>query len=197
MESTHTPSGTREDRSVSMGKANLYALALILPVGAIQMAAHGGLHGWGNFTAGFDWWVESGRWVLGLVLGIVVHEGLHGLAWKQAAGLPWLAISFGFNWRALAPYAHCDVPMSARAYRIGAATPGLVLGILPALVGLALGWGAWAVFGVFYTVAAGGDALILWLLRNVPGGWLVEDHPSQAGCYVYVPDGAVQPTLDA
>lgn len=32
--------------------------------------------------------------------------------------------------------------------------------------------------------SAGGDWLILWLIRNVKAGSLVEDHPSKAGCYV-------------
>ena len=38
--------------------------------------------------------------------------------------------------------AHSDAPMTARAYRIGAATPGVVLGLIPALIGLAVESGA-------------------------------------------------------
>ncbi|MEM8559095.1 MAG: DUF3267 domain-containing protein [Bacteroidota bacterium] len=179
-----------------MKAANLYALGFILPTGALLIAAYGSLHGWSDFDAGFDWWVAGWRWVPGLILGIVVHEALHGLAWKTAAKLPWSAISFGVNWKALTPYAHCNVPMPARAYRIGAATPGVVLGVVPVVVALAIGSGPWAVFGTFFTIAAGGDALILWLIRNVPDSWLVEDHPTQAGCYVYVPDEAEQAVPD-
>jgi hypothetical protein len=37
---------------------------------------------------------------------------------------------------------------------------------------------------LIFTLAAGGDALILWLLRGVPAGRLVRDHPSKPGCLV-------------
>jgi len=38
---------------------------------------------------------------------------------------------------------------------------------------------------VFQTAAARGDWLILWILRNVKMGTLVEDHPTGAGYYAY------------
>jgi hypothetical protein len=40
-------------------------------------------------------------------------------------------------------------------------------------------------FGFLYTTAAGGDFLILWIIRNVKPNTLVEDHPSNAGCYIF------------
>ena len=40
------------------------------------------------------------------------------------------------------------------------------------------------IFGLAFILAAGGDILILWLLRKVKAGSLVEDHPKRAGCYV-------------
>jgi hypothetical protein len=117
--------------------------------------------------------------------GVVLHELVHGVAWKLASGKPWSAISFGFNVAGLTPYAHCSEPMKARAYRIGAFAPALLLGILPATIGLLSG-NAWPfVYGILFLVAAAGDFLILWLLRGVPGDRQVEDHPTRAGCYVY------------
>jgi len=35
-----------------------------------------------------------------------------------------------------------------------------------------------------FTVAAGGDAMILWSLRKEDRGALVLDHPSNAGCSI-------------
>ena len=93
----------------------------------------------------------------------------------------------GFQWKVLTPYAHCTVPMPARPYRIGAAVPGIALGIVPIAAATALGNGPLLAFGLFFLLAAGGDALILWLLRDVPGDRLVEDHPTRAGCYVLTP----------
>lgn len=172
-----------EDRSVSMVRANVAALVGLGPLVAVLAAAFVALHGWGPLVAATG---GPPLLMLGLlVLGVLAHEGLHALAWKAAAGLPWSDMKLGFQWKTLTPYAHARVPMTARAYRIGAATPGVVLGLAPAAVALATGGGGWMLFGLLFTFAAGGDALILWLLRGVEAGRLVEDHPTRAGCFVH------------
>ncbi len=60
----------------------------------------------------------------------------------------------------------------------------LVLGILPSLIGIGIGNGWIMFFGFLFTVAAGGDLLVLWLIRDVRLSQLVEDHPTQLGCYL-------------
>ncbi len=171
-----------EDRSVSMGRANVWAILALGPLVVAITTAFVLLHGWDPIVRAGD---TSAFVMLGaLIGGIVLHEGLHALAWKIAGAMPWSDVRLGFQLKTLTPYAHSRVPMSARAYRIGAATPGLVLGLAPAAASLATGSGFWLLFGVLFTIAAGGDALILWLLRGIPPGRLVQDHPSRAGCLV-------------
>lgn len=173
------------DRSVSLATANLYALVGALPVLAALAAPFAFAWGWGDVEEGFLWWADRPVGFLGaLVVGVLVHEGLHAVAWRSSARLPAGSVRLGMNWRALTPYAHCGVPMPARAYRIGAAAPGVVLGLVPVAVAWATGNGAWLAFGLLFTLAAGGDALILWLLRGVPPEALVADHPTRAGCVV-------------
>ena len=106
-------------------------------------------------------------------------------SWAFFAKKPLGVIHLGFQWKTLTPYAHCKEPLEVNAYRLGAFMPGLVLGILPALAGILTGSGWLLMFGIFFTIAAGGDLLILWLIRSVPAGRLVEDHPPPAGCYVW------------
>lgn len=179
------PPPEAEDRSVSMAQANVWALVILLPVMAALIGAFWWRYDGLTLWAGVLWWMrEPGWFFLALIGGVVVHEGLHGLAWWLAGRPSPDAIRFGFQWKTLTPYAHCTEPMAARAYRIGAATPGVALGLLPCAVGLWTGNAAWFTFGLFFTLAAGGDALILWLLRGVAPDRLVEDHPSRAGCYV-------------
>ena len=126
-----------------------------------------------------------GWWVLPvLVVAVVVHELLHGLGWKLFGGLAWSDIKFGFQWKALMPYAHAKVPMTARAYRWGGALPGLVTGVLPALLGLALGQPVLLLLGAILVIAAVGDLMVLWAIRRVPAGAKVLDHPSLPGCLV-------------
>jgi hypothetical protein len=84
----------------------------------------------------------------------------------------------------MTPYCHCKVPLKVWSYRIGAAMPGIILGLVPMGIGLLTGSIGFMLFGILFTIAAGGDALILWLIRNVKKHEMVQDHPDKVGCYV-------------
>jgi len=118
------------------------------------------------------------------MFGILAHELIHMFAWMLFTKKPLKAFKLGFQWKSLTPYAHCKEPMDIRPYRIGSFAPGLLLGILPWLVSLFTGDVLLMAFGFLYTVAASGDFLILWLIRDIKPNTLVEDHPTNAGCYV-------------
>lgn len=124
--------------------------------------------------------------LLVLFAGIVVHELLHGLGWMVFAGVPRSNIKIGVKWKVLTPFAHSSARMPIRGYRWGGFLPGLVLGILPSLLAIAIGSVGLIGFGFFFTITAGGDFLLLWLLRHVPGHAEVADHPSEMGAVVYV-----------
>lgn len=181
----------REDRSISMMQANVYGLVLLPPL--LLLALPFWLR-WGgaSLLEGLRTFTELPSFLPALVGGIVVHEALHGLAWMLWGRKPFSAMRFGFQLKTFTPYAHCTEPLEVGAYRAGAAAPGIVLGLIPAIIATLNGnsWLLW--FGVFFAFAAVGDLLILWLLRDVPRGRLVEDHPTRAGCYILP---ATPPTL--
>jgi hypothetical protein len=81
-------------------------------------------------------------------------------------------------------------PVTVGANRIGALMPGLLLGVAPSIAGVISGSGVLVAFGLLFTIAAGGDFLILWSLRGVRAGALVENHPERAGCDVLSSYGA-------
>jgi hypothetical protein len=173
-----------EERTATVAKANVAALVGVLPVLVVLAVTFGLVWGWGALGSGFNALISPlWRFLLLFVVGVLAHEVLHGVAWRLA-GAARGSVSLGFQVQTLTPYAHSSAPMTARAYRIGAVTPGVVLGVVPALVGLALGAGSVFWFGWIFTLAAGGDALILWLLRGVSADRLVRDHPSKPGCLV-------------
>lgn len=176
---------SRGPYSISLPRANLLAVALFVPLSALFLVPYASIWGLQKTAADFTLLYEH-YMVFGvlIVLGIVLHEFLHGVTWKLAGGKPWSSIKFGFNWRGLAPYAHCREPLNIRAYRWGAAMPGIVLGIIPFLIGLAVGSGWFALFGYLFAITASGDLLILWLIRKIESGTLVQDHPVEAGCEV-------------
>jgi hypothetical protein len=65
--------------------------------------------------------------------------------------------------------------------------PGIILGFAPSLFGILTGHLGALLFGLLFTLAAGGDFLMLWLLRHEPQDSLILDHPSEIGCFIYEP----------
>jgi len=179
-------SPNKRDFSISMVKANILSVYFALPV-ILLAAIYLFIWGFDDTSALLSSFkIKSNAvWAMvGFLAGILAHELIHGFVWMYFAGKKNVHIKFGMNWKTLTPYAHCTEPMDIRPYRLGAAAPGIILGIIPYLIGLIAGNPIIAIFGLFFSFAASGDALILWTLRKVEKGKLVEDHPTKAGCYV-------------
>lgn len=121
-----------------------------------------------------------------VVVAIVAHEFVHAATWVIFGRFSWRHMSFGIDRKTLSPYAHAQVPMRASAYRIGAAMPLILTGILPAIVALITGSGALILLSSFMISAAVGDLYVIWIIKNVPANALVRDHPSKAGCLVKI-----------
>ena len=175
----------KTDLSISMKAANLFSILIVLPP-IIVLAGLYLLRWWGQFPTGM-FIGGFGNLLLFLVLfvaGVVAHELIHALTWMVFGRQPRGAIQFGFDKNTLSPYAHCKELLAASSYRLGTFMPGLIIGILPALAAVVSGNGWLLGFGLLFTLIAGGDFLILWLIRKVPGNKMVEDHPTRAGCYV-------------
>lgn len=170
-----------------MEKANINALLIAPFVVAIIIVPHillwgfDGLLGWLTGSA-----LPGIVAVLVLIGSMYLHELLHGLGFILAGRVPIGTVRIGFSRKALSPYAHCPTPMRASAYKVALVMPGLLLGVIPALIGIGLGIGWLTLYGMMMAVAALGDAQIAWLVRRLPGSARVIDHPEEAGCEVLV-----------
>ena len=120
-----------------------------------------------------------------LIVGIVVHELIHGLTWAMYAKTGFKSISFGVMWKMLTPYCHCSEPLKISHYSIGALMPLIVLGILPSIAAICLKSLFWLTMGVIFIAAAAGDIMIVWNLRKEKPENMVLDHPTEAGYLVY------------
>jgi hypothetical protein len=173
-----------QDHSISLAKANVYTLAISLPLVGLMLAAYLLLSPTRGISATGVSLPAALLFLVLMITGILVHEGIHALAWSAFGRMPLKRIRFGFQASTLTPYAHALDPMPARAYRLGALMPALLLGVLPFAVGVAISSVSLALYGMIFVFAAGGDLLILWLIRGVDPRALVLDHPSRAGCIV-------------
>jgi hypothetical protein len=123
-----------------------------------------------------------------IIAGSIVHELIHGISWMYFGKKSIKSIRYGMHWKSLSPYAHCSEPINARAYRIGCVMPYLVEGLLPSILAVITGSGWLLMFGLVFTLGAGGDLLVLWIIRKVQPALLVRDHQTRVGCSVLIPD---------
>ncbi len=123
--------------------------------------------------------------VMIMILGVIMHELIHGISWAIFAKKGFKSMKFGVLWKMLTPYCHCKEPLKVKHYIIGGIMPAIILGIIPAFLSIIIGNFELLLFGVFFTIVAAGDFLIINLIRKENLNDLVQDHPSEAGCYIY------------
>jgi hypothetical protein len=167
-----------------MLEANLLVLLSAGPIVALLAWAFAALWGAAPLVRGVYALLEPTVLVAVVVPGVLAHELIHALAWSIFARRPLRAIRIGFHWRGVSPYAHPREPMLVGPYRAGAIMPAVVLGFVPAGLAIAQGQPLLMAWGLLFVLAAGGDFVVLWLIRRVRPGRLVQDHPSRAGCRV-------------
>ncbi|WP_266202540.1 DUF3267 domain-containing protein [Pontibacter kalidii] len=183
----------KTELSLTAAEANVQALVFMLPILVLYMVPYALL--WPeqfSYQVIENFVLEQGGRVLFypflmllvFVLGAVVHELLHGLTWAFFCKQGIRSIKYGVHWRYLTPYCHCQEMLPLRPYILGGMMPGLVMGLLPALAGMVTGNLLLFLFGLFFSIAASGDLLVLWMLRHAKSTDLVQDHPEKIGCYV-------------
>jgi hypothetical protein len=170
----------KRDFTVSMARANVVVVFLTIPLLVAQLRLFLLFHAPERLMITWNFALFVGL----VAVGVLVHELCHGLGWMVFGKKPLRSVSLGFQWKTLTPFAHLSEPVEIDAYRIGTLLPGLIVGVLPYVLSLVLGDGNLLWLGIMHTTAAGGDWLVLWLLRGLKPGLLVEDHPTSAGCFV-------------
>ena len=167
-------------KTISILWANVLAIGLFVVLGVLGGVALYLLLGRETvfFNSSLFFW-----FLLYFLIGIVVHELIHGLTWICLTSKSFRHLKFGLMTGAV--YCHIDVPMKKRHYVIGALMPLILVGIIPAVVGICVGSFLWTLVGVALISGAAGDIMIVWAIRKEPADALVYDHPSEAGCLVY------------
>jgi hypothetical protein len=168
--------------TISAGKATLLSFLLIVPITFVILGPFMIFWNFSVFDTGRQQLMNN--FVLVLILGIILHEGLHGLGWAVYAKKGFRSIRFGINWKYLAPYCHCKEPLKVKHYSFGGALPLVVMGLIPSLVAIVIGNGFLICFGIFFTWAALGDIIMLFFMMRLTKDTIVADHPDKMGFYV-------------
>lgn len=123
--------------------------------------------------------------VIGILFGIALHELVHGLFFARYAKQGFRSVKFGVMWKMLTPYAHCKEPLLVKHYIKALLAPLILVGIIPALVGIVLGNAPLLIFGIILSGSSAGDLMIYNLIRKEDPEDYVQDHPSEAGYWMY------------
>ncbi len=182
----------KEKHIIDIAKANGYGLLAFPVFTALYLVPY--ILVWGdrfkfsyikeNFN-GIEFGIGTFSLFIILVVGIVLHELIHGITWAVFAKRGFKSIKFGFMVKMLTPYCHCKEPLKVKHYVLGAIMPAIILGFIPAIIAIAIGSFKLLLFAIFFSVAAIGDFMIIYLIRKEPKNSYIQDHPSEADYYVY------------
>lgn len=186
---------TEKKLTIDLKKANIYSLKILLYSCVVFLIPYVFLwqyqFSFEHLGSTFKRLIEKYTFLSGfiplffIVLGIILHELIHGLTFLPFCKNGFKSIKFGFMKQYLTPYCHCEEPLKLKYYRIGVIMPAIILGFLPSVWAVVTGNFYLLCFGIFFIMGAAGDFMILMTLKNENPEDLVLDHPSEAGCFVY------------
>ncbi len=186
----------QEKRTIDLYKANKFALILFIPLTLIYGFPFYLI--WKEqFTwtyimqhyGGYDVLTEIIPFVvllfLILILGIILHELIHGIVFALLNKTGFKSIKFGILKEMLTPYCHCSEPIKRNQYLLAVVMPSIILGFIPAIIAFLIGSILLLSFAYIFTIAAIGDFMIIQLLTKEQKDCYVLDHPTEAGFFVY------------
>lgn len=178
----------QEAKIIDLMKANLVALKYLIFFGIIFSVPF--LLIWKNdFSLALfnseSHFIKFSFPLIAMILGIIVHELIHGMFFALFATKGIKAIKFGILWKMMTPYCHCKEPLKIKHYTIALLAPFVLLGIIPAVVSLFNGNFFLLVFGILFSGMAAGDLMIYHLIKKENPENYVQDHPSEAGYFIF------------
>ena len=168
----------KKDVSISFWSTNIYAIIIGLPIFIIFYFLYFLIWGKLEIPYKFPYWLIY-------LIGVVIHELIHGLFAIKFRKQGIKSINFGISWKLITPYCHCKEALFVKDYRIVVLAPLIILGVIPGIVGLVIGLSFIYSFGIIFILAAGGDLLIIWKIRNESRNSLALDCSDKCGCEIY------------
>ena len=111
---------------------------------------------------------------------IFVHEMIHGIFWSKYTEVK-INVVLKMIWR----FCHCDNVIKIKNYIIGLIMPTIILGIIPALVGIIFGNIFIFTFGLLMIVTGTDDFYTVYLLRKENKEAFMKDICSKIGFIIY------------
>ncbi|WP_415287744.1 DUF3267 domain-containing protein [Clostridium perfringens] len=170
---------------ISILKANILSLLTAGPFALFIIFLY--LIIWKNFSFEIT---SIFQWILLVVIFIIlilVHEFIHGFAWKFFCNIKWENIKIGVMWDKLTPYCHCKEPLISKQYMIGLLAPFFILGICMGVVAIILESPLILTIAVLNILGSGGDTTIaIKMFKYIKKkDVLILDHPTEVGFVLF------------
>ena len=179
------------EHTMSIVRANILAVFIMLPFVAVIGIPYILLHGIGQITSFTSYMISLVLFVILMAVETVIHEGIHGLTWGLLAPDGFRAIEFGFIKEYLTPYCYCASPLTKGAYLVGSILPTLILGFAQGIVAICTGNFMIFLLAVVMMFGGGGDFLIDFLLiryKKKRNTLIIMDHPTELGFVAFEKD---------
>jgi len=118
------------------------------------------------------------------IIGILLHELIHGVAFSFFCKNGFKSITFGYSKKDMVLFTHCKEPLNRIGFWIGSLSPLILLGLIPAVVGILLGRIDFIVFGFIFSSISVGDIYIVINTRWLSNRATVIDDPDSIGITV-------------
>lgn len=172
---------------ISIPIATLLSVVITAPIIAVFVIVYANVFGWDALRYGWD--IIQGNKLISfsvLVIGVIIHELVHGITWAYFCELGFKSIKFGVKWKYLTPYAHCKELLPVNWFKCGVIMPLFLVGVLPAVIGLLTANVLVFYFGLIFILSAGGDIIGLMNLMPFVGNYFVKDNPDEFAFNVYL-----------
>ena len=174
---------SRTDLTVSMGKATRFSIILLIPLFIIGYGLYYLVNGSLDISS-----INVLLFIIVFVVGIVVHELIHGVCWSFFTPHHFKDVKFGVLMSSLTPYCTCLVPLKKEQHLFGTVMPLILLGIIPMAVGIAIGDPTVMFIGFMMAGSAAGDIMIIQKslgYKSKANETVYMDHPTEAGIVVF------------
>ncbi len=125
--------------------------------------------------------------VLGYIVIIPVHEGLHALSAIIFGRISPKKIKFGMVAKQMMFYCHCDGSMEIYKYRIMLITPFIIVGIIPLIITTIFCNPLMPFLFSMSISGCAGDIVMFFSTFRYDKNQLVEDHPTLPAYYLVYP----------
>ena len=116
-----------------------------------------------------------------LVIGIIIHEFIHGIFMALFSKNGWKSVRFGFIKKQLMPFANCLEPLTSKQMLVVSLAPFFILSLLPSLYGMLFGDLFCFFIGFSMTLGAVGDFIYSHLIFKTGLNNKLLDHKSKVG----------------